>query len=364
MKRLHQPLIRPRVSAAIVLAAAVAATLPAQATVTVPCDRDNTMYANGSSLSNGTGEYLFSGLTASFGARRALLHFDVAAAVPAGSTIRSAQLVLTMDRTQALSFATTIHRVTADWGEGTSKATGAQGQGAPATTGDATWADRFFGQSMTWATQGGDVNTTPSATTMVGTPSVYTFGSTTALVADAQSFLDSPTNNFGWLVRTDESVTSAKRWHSRETLISTDRPRLILTYDPPPASVTPFGTGCNDAQNRALTHGASGLPKIGNTSFAFTSTNGVAFTVAVHLLTVNVQNPPIPINANSCFLYVDLATLLLTTPAIHDASGSATLPFPIPNIASLAGITFPTQIFELGGPALRTSNGLTVKLGS
>ncbi|HMQ23959.1 MAG TPA: hypothetical protein PKE00_15825, partial [Planctomycetota bacterium] len=67
----------------------------------------------------------------------------------------------------------------------------------------------------------------------------------------------------------------------------------------------------------------------------------------------------------NCFLYVDLGTLLLTTPAIPNASGTSTLPFPIPNTASLAGVTFPTQIFELGfATPLRTSNGLTVKLGS
>ncbi len=357
-------MMRPACTATISLLC-FGASLSAQTTVTLPCDRDNTMYQNSATLSNAKGEYFFSGMTSSFGPRRALLRFDVAAALPPGSTVRSARLVLSMNQTVSASFATSVHRVTADWGEGTSKAAGAQGAGATATTDDATWTDRFFGRSQTWTTAGGDYVSTASATTSVGAVGIYTFGSTTGLVADVQSFLDQPANNFGWILITDESVTSAKRWFSREDPVVANRPQLVLSYDPPKAAVTPFGTGCNDAQNRALTQSTIGLPTLGNAGFAFTATNAVVASVHVHLLTVNVQNPPIPLNANNCFLYVDLGTLLLTTPAIPNASGTSTLPFPIPNTASLAGVTFPTQIFELGfATPLRTSNGLTVKLGS
>ena len=49
--------------------------------------RDNTLYENGGgALSNGSGNYLFAGNTNGQGLRRALVHFDVAGGIPAGST--------------------------------------------------------------------------------------------------------------------------------------------------------------------------------------------------------------------------------------------------------------------------------------
>ena len=50
---------------------------------------DNTMYSENGDLSNGAGEFIFSGRTALSGLRRALLAFDVAA-LSARSTIASA----------------------------------------------------------------------------------------------------------------------------------------------------------------------------------------------------------------------------------------------------------------------------------
>ena len=48
------------------------------------------------SLANGAGDYFFAGETAVGSKRRALLRFDVASAIPAGSTIVSAALVLSL----------------------------------------------------------------------------------------------------------------------------------------------------------------------------------------------------------------------------------------------------------------------------
>ena len=86
------------------------------------------------------------------------------------SVIRSAR------RTQYGVF---VHRVTADWGEGTSKAT--QGKGAPATTGDATWSHRIF-NTKTWKMAGGDFISPSSAGAFVGGPQRYKFASTAAFV--------------------------------------------------------------------------------------------------------------------------------------------------------------------------------------
>jgi hypothetical protein len=59
--------------------------------VTVPPLKDNTIYGESNDLSNGAGTSLFAGVTAMSAIRRALLAFDVAGTLPAGSTITSAR---------------------------------------------------------------------------------------------------------------------------------------------------------------------------------------------------------------------------------------------------------------------------------
>ena len=72
------------------------------ASVTITADRDGTLYDDGQGgVANGSGEYVFAGTSGepSDERRRALVHFDVAGAVPAGAVVESAELVLTMTRT-------------------------------------------------------------------------------------------------------------------------------------------------------------------------------------------------------------------------------------------------------------------------
>jgi len=53
------------------------------------------------------------------GPTRALLQFDVAGAIPAGATINSGTLTLTVANTNGPSSTFALHRVLASWGEGT-----------------------------------------------------------------------------------------------------------------------------------------------------------------------------------------------------------------------------------------------------
>lgn len=205
-------------------------------TVTLVASRDNTLYEQvGGGLSNGAGEYIFAGTTATTNLRRrALLHFDVHAAVPAGSTVTGVALQLNMSRTISNAQAVSLHRVTADWGEGTSDALLEEGGGAAATVGDATWEHRFY-DTATWAAMGGDFDPTPRATVAVVGLGPYTWGSTLEMVADAQAWLNSPASNFGWVVIGNESITgSAKRFDSRENAAPANRPRLTIEFTPPP----------------------------------------------------------------------------------------------------------------------------------
>src|SRR3990170_7718709 len=214
----------------------------AAASISLSPIRDNTLYqyvAADGDRSNGAGTRFFAGRTDQGRLRRGVLAFDVAGSIPAGSTITSASLSLNMSRT-TLNTARTVelHRLLADWGEGTSNADQQEGQGAPATTGDATWRHRFF-NTVLWATQGGDFSGTVSASQSVSGLGTYTWSSA-QMATDVQSWLDNPSTNFGWLVMGDESVnTTAKRFDSRE---SNSPPALTIQYTPPSPTPTPTPT--------------------------------------------------------------------------------------------------------------------------
>ena len=126
-----------------------------------------------------------------------------------------------------------LHKLLADWGEGTSIAPDPEGEGAPATTNDATWRHRFF-DTIFWTTEGGDFSATVSASQSVGPVGQYMWSSA-QMVADVQSWLDNPASNFGWLVLGDESTTqTAKRFDTRE---SASPPVLTIQYTPGPRVV-------------------------------------------------------------------------------------------------------------------------------
>jgi hypothetical protein len=203
---------------------------------TMTPSKDNTLYESATgALSNGAGQFLFVGRTnQKNGIRRALIAFDVASTLPAGAKIRSAQLTLTMSQTIAGPESVALHRVSADWGEGTSDAQiMGGGGGTAATTGDATWLHRFFSTDL-WTNVGGDFVASVSASISISGNGDYTWGSTPAMVADVQGWLDDPTSNFGWLLQGDEqSAGTAKRFNTRENTDATSVPELTIEFDPP-----------------------------------------------------------------------------------------------------------------------------------
>jgi hypothetical protein len=225
--------------------ALIAGACPARADqVTLEPSRDNTIFSESDSLSNGIGVGLFAGAIGGGAIRRALLAFDVAGAIPAGATITSAQLRLTVTRSIAGNEPMSLHRLSADWGEGMSNSTFMEGgQGAAAMTGDATWGFRFF-NTQEWSTDGGDFAAAASAARQVGDSGPFTWGSTPEMVADVQGWLDAPNGNFGWLVRGNEGgSTTAKRFASGEASAAT-RPKLLIDFQPTGggATATPSAT--------------------------------------------------------------------------------------------------------------------------
>lgn len=204
---------------------------PQQQTVILTPSKDATLYelSNGS-LANGAGIHLFAGSTASSQRRRALVAFDVASQIPPGSVITSAVLTLQVSLTVAATQPTRLHPVTSDWSEGASNAGDSRdGGGTSSLAGDATWLHTAFPDRF-WRTPGGDFSSTPDATASVGSFGPFSWGSSAALVARVQSWVDQPATNFGWIVIGNEATSrTTKRLDSREGAANA-RPTLTVEF--------------------------------------------------------------------------------------------------------------------------------------
>jgi len=170
------------------------------------------------------------------GVRRGLLRFDLSG-VPAGSTVTSATLQLTVVRVPAngpVNSTFDLFRLLAGWREGTKTGNG----GAPATAGETTWNARILG-TANWTVPGAksDAATTASASTAVGSADNAKYSWTgPGLVADVQLWLNDPSKNFGWLLtsRAESSARSVRGFASREG--GADAGALTVVYTPPPNS--------------------------------------------------------------------------------------------------------------------------------
>ena len=220
-------------------------TAGASEKIAIEPSQDNTLYESPIDqgelqfeLSNGSGDFLFSGRTgvdAGFRRRRALLRFDLESALPPGATLLAVELTLYQSRAApgAPPAGMGLHRVLQEWGEGASEAIGPEGQGNFAEEGDATWHHRLYPDDL-WDTAGGHFEAVPSAVTTVGQDEDYfVWLCSSSLLGDVQFWQQNPAANFGWiLVGGEESGTSAHRFNSRENGDSELRPRLTLYYAP------------------------------------------------------------------------------------------------------------------------------------
>ena len=188
----------------------------ASTTITLNPSKDNTLIENGScSLSNGAGQNIYVGrINRSSGSiRRAVLAFDISS-VPSGATVESVSLSLNMSRSRSGGQTISVHKLTADWGEGSSASFG--GSGASSTSNDATWVHRFF-SSTSW--------------------------SSAPMVTDVQAWVDASATNFGWLLKGNESSQqTVKKFDSGGNSVSSNRPALSITYSVPDSTPTPSPT--------------------------------------------------------------------------------------------------------------------------
>jgi hypothetical protein len=222
-------------------------------TISISASKDNTI--NEDNVNNSAGGA--AGISVGTGfpdARRALVAFDVAGNVPAQAIVTDAQLRVYIGGSGTIvgGVPVSLHRLTADWGEGSAASSpsnvGGGFNGAPASAGDATWNERFFG-STSWTNPGadGDYIAIPSVTEGVGRTNDFPHFFN-GLAADVQLWLDAPATNFGWILIGREDISSTLRtFYSREAVpnvtggaLSSDWwPTLTVTYFvvPEPAGV-------------------------------------------------------------------------------------------------------------------------------
>jgi len=312
---------RTAATAGLLLAAFAAARPAAADVVSIQASRDSTLYQSTSgNVSNGAGEVFFAGHTSVFtnSNRRGLIAFDIAASIPAGSTIDSVTLRLHLTRAPSLPepFPMSLHRVLASWGEGTSNPVGQEGGGAPATTGDATWLHRFF-NTVLWTAQGGDFAPTVSASILVSNVAFYSWGPTAAMRSDVQGWLDNPATNFGWMLRGDEAtLESARGFDTHESLTAANRPVLDVAFTPPASGAgrVPDGSKALDVPltiehapggEIRLTWGASCLA--GDTDYAiYEGSLGIFYSHTMKLCTTGGATTAtfMPAPGNSYYLVV------------------------------------------------------------
>ena len=209
------------------------AAAPTPHTITLTPSKDNTLFeTTDGSISDGIGPHLFSGTTASFSRRRALVAFDLASQIPAGSTVTSVSFTMQVSKTIAADQTVELHAVSQDWGEGASNAgAGRDGGGAIAKNGDATWLHTFFPDKR-WTRAGGDfASAVDAAVSVFGAGDNVTWPSSAAMIARVQAWVDQAATNFGWIVIGEEaSPGTTKEFASREQVPATVRPALTIDY--------------------------------------------------------------------------------------------------------------------------------------
>jgi probable HAF family extracellular repeat protein len=209
---------------------------PAQAEfAALPAIADTTLNSSNPGNNMGGYEYILSGAINSNGGgapRRGLYLFDLAGSIPAGSAIQAVTLTLVVPSGNTVADSVfSLHRAFVPWGEGV----GAGSAGEAAMVNEATWNERLAGMSA-WSVGGGlagiDYGAGASASTAVSGLGSYTW-SGAGLVADAQSWLDNPADNHGWLLISDSEAAlgTVRRFGSREDALIA--PVLAIQYTAP-----------------------------------------------------------------------------------------------------------------------------------
>ena len=236
--------------------------------VTLTSTADTHLFEPAPDNNAGGNPTFISGANFSLKRSRGLIKFNPVGQIPANASIQSVALTLTCTQ---VPFSPTdsifdLHRLLVAWGEGTGTSTSGDA-GRAALTGEATWNNRFH-PSTAWSTPGAaapvDFSSTVSASKLIQNVGVYTFSSTSTLVADVQQWLTSPSTNFGWiLISESEDTTGTHRMFASRESPDNNKPTLVVQYTVP-TPVTPQ---------------IKSIQRVGSTiQFVFTAVAGQSYT--------------------------------------------------------------------------------------
>lgn len=257
----------------VLLASASSAAVAQQQTAVVPCAADVAIYSESASAANGAGENLFVGANSAGAVRRSLVRFDLGAVIPPGSIVVAAQMTVNVNQGNPGFEPLEARRVLSGWVEGTTNPAGSEGQGAPASGADVTWAWRDFAGGIAWATAGGDLAAAPGFAGSLADSGATSFTANAAGIAALQSMLDQPGQDFGWALLGNEAVSSsAKRLDSRSASNPAVRPSLLVVF---------YGPGAQPSTFCSANASSSGTPaSIGSTGATSVAANALVLTVS------------------------------------------------------------------------------------
>ena len=232
--------------------AAVFALFASQASaafITIGAERETAIFAENPDYNLGSGN-LIAGTNAFGGDNaRSLLGFNIAASIPSGSIINSVTFQIGVIRQSNRNSASAyeLHRMLTDWTEGNGGIN--VNTGSPALAGETTWNSRHHG-STPWSTPGGQAGVDYLSLVSGTGPeidsgnTVYEILSSAALVADVQSWLNSPGTDNGWMFLATEEGTpgTARRFSSSEVpgagISSALTPRILVDFTAVPEPAT------------------------------------------------------------------------------------------------------------------------------
>jgi len=258
-----------------------------------------------------------------------LVRFDVASALPPGARVNSVQLVL--NGIVVFDGPIFAHRITTPW------------SACPGTT---TW-------TIPWTQAGGDYLAASGSAFM--TPSGPTvFASTSALVADVQTWVDQPVTNHGWQLR--DPI------HWAEGYFASSGVQLVIDFDPPCAAPTTYCVAAPNSVGPGALIASTGTPRISDHSFGLVVTGCAPNSPGFFFFGPQQQQIP----WGNGFLCIDGSLLRLLRAVFANAQGVAVRPIDFTTGNGLSITPGSTWNFQYkyrdivpGGTGFNASNALS-----
>lgn len=150
---------------------------------------------------------------------RSLIKFNISS-IPASAVVSSANLSLYLNGYEdALAFNVDVHRITADWNEG----------------------------SVTWNSQPAHDASVITSSPVGGTIGWYSW----SLASPVQGWVNGTLTNYGVKLKQDTETSTRRRYfYSSDHTTASERPKLVVTYSVPPTA-TGLTPGTSDTNNPA-----------------------------------------------------------------------------------------------------------------